>query len=123
MSTLAELLEPVKISIEDIINDAKEVAGEVLEKLKELPMTLIQKAVSLVKETSLGTAIYNLVSAAANSNESGEAKYAAVADKLYGAYQAFQENGGFKGLVAAGVSILRVLIEFAVAEFKNAFSK
>ena len=123
MSTLAELLEPVKISIEDIIHDAKEVAGEVLEKLKELPMTLIQKAVSLVKETSLGTAIYNLVSAAANSNESGEAKYAAVADKLYGAYQAFQENGGFKGLVAAGVSILRVLIEFAVAEFKNAFSK
>lgn len=115
------IFKDIEIAIEPIIEEAKEWAGKAVDFLLDVPITLGQKAVALIKETSLGTAIMNLISAASNHDIPGSDKFSAVLDAAKGAYEAFVGNGGIAGLIATGVSVLRELIESLVTDFKQTF--
>jgi hypothetical protein len=115
------ILNLIEIEIEPIVAEAKALAGKAVTflatELKSLPL----RAIAFIKETSLGTAIANLISAAEASGASGADKLTAVIAAAEKAYAAFVANGGLSGLVTAGASILRALVEVFVADFKTAF--
>lgn len=115
------IIDDIEIAIEPIIEEAKEWGEKALDFLKDVPITAGQKAVALIKETSLGTAIMNLVSAASHTGLSGSEKFALVFDKAIAAYRAFADNGGLSGLIATGLSVLRQVIQSLVDDFKAAF--
>lgn len=115
------IFDEIEIDLKPIIAEAKEWAGEAIDYLKNVPITAGQKAVALIKETSLGTAIANLVSAISHSELSGAEKFNAVFDKAIEAYRAFTDNGGLSGLIATGLSVLRQLIQSMYDDFRSAF--
>jgi hypothetical protein len=115
------ILSTIEIEVEPIVAEAKEWAGKAVDFLKDVPIMLEQKAIALIKETSLGTAILNLISAAEGTGAAGADKFGAVVAAAEAAYEAFVSNGGLKGLIATGVSILRALVEVFVANFKSVF--
>lgn len=115
------ILDDIKIELDPIIADAKALASKAVDFLKDVPIMAVQKAVALIKETSLGTAIANLISAASHSDLSGSARFTAVVDKAFDAYTAFVENGGLKGLIALGVSVLRQTVQAIYDNMKASF--
>lgn len=119
--SLSSILADIEVAIDPIVEEAKVWAGKAIHFLADVPITLGQRAVALIKETSLGTAIMNLISAANTSSAPGGDKFAAVLSAVQHAYEAFVGNGGLSGLIAAGVSVLRELIESLVTDFKLAF--
>lgn len=119
--SIANIIAAVEVAVEPIIAEAKIWATKAVDFLLDVPITLGQKAVALIKETSLGTAIMNLVSAASTASVPGQDKFAAVLSAAQHAYEAFVGNGGLSGLIAAGVSVLRELIESLVTDFKQTF--
>lgn len=121
--SIANIIAQIEIAIDPIIDEAKEWAGKAVDFLIELPIRAGQRAVALIKETSLGTAIMNLISAASMHDVPGQDKFAAVLSAAQGAYKAFVDHGGLAGLIAAGVSILRELIESLVTDFKMTFGR
>ncbi|MDR7103008.1 hypothetical protein [Croceicoccus sp. BE223] len=116
------IIDDIEIAIEPIIEEAKEWGEKALDFLKDVPITAGQKAVALIKETSLGTAIMNLISAASLKDVSGMDKFNAVFDGAVAAYRAFTENGGLNGLIASGMSVLRQLVQSLYDDFKAAFA-
>ncbi len=119
--SIANILAQIEIAVEPIIEEAKALAGKAIHFLADVPITLGQRAVAFIKETSLGTAIMNLISAASNHDVPGQDKFSAVLGAAQGAYKAFTDNGGLSGLIAAGISVLRELIESLVNDFKATF--
>lgn len=115
------ILELAEAAIEPIIEELKEFAEDAFDYIVQLPISLTQKAVAIIKETSLGTAIINLISAASNSDASGTDKFSAVIKAASAAYDAFVANGGFKGLIELGVSVLRQAVQFIYDEMQQAF--
>lgn len=111
----------VEIDIEPIIEEAKEKALTAVHFLLDVPISAAQKAVALIKETSLGTAILNLISAAHSSQASGQDKFSAVFKAATGAYEVFVGNGGLSGLIAAGLSVLRQVVQSIYDDFIAAF--
>lgn len=91
--------------------------------LEGVAISAAQKAVALLKETSVGTAVMNLVSAYAASNIAGSVKFDSVVMAVEGIYAAFVNAGGLKGLLAVGVSVLRQLVQSLVDDFMTTFVK
>lgn len=119
--SLSNILAEVEVAIEPIVEEAKQWAGKAIDFLKEVPITVAQKAVALVKETSLGTAIMNLISAASTVQAPGADKFGAVLSAAEHAYEAFVSNGGLSGLIATGLNILRQLVQSLYDDFRQAF--
>lgn len=115
------ILNDITIELDPIIDEAKELAETAIDILKNVPISAAQKAVALVKETSLGTAILNLISAASTSNASGLDKFSAVFDAAKDAYDAFIGAGALKGLIDIGLNILRQIIQSIYDDFAAAF--
>lgn len=111
----------IDIDIEPIIEEAKAFAETAIDFLKDVPISAAQKAVALIKETSLGTAIANLISAAHSSNAPGVDKFNAVLNAATKAYEAFVGNGGLSGLIAVGLNVLRQVIQSVFDDFVAAF--
>lgn len=117
-----DLFKDIEIDLDPIIAEAKRWAGTAIEFLKDVPITAAQRAVALVKETALGTAIANLISAASHGEGmTGAEKFNAVFEKAIAAYRAFTENGGLSGLIATGLSVLRQVIQSLYDDFAAAF--
>lgn len=91
--------------------------------LEGVAISAAQKAVALLKETSVGTAVMNLVSAYAASPIAGASKFDAVVGAVEGIYNAFVNAGGLKGLLAVGVSVLRQLVQLIFDDFAATFAK
>lgn len=120
--SIATIIAQVEVAVEPIIAAAKEWAGKAVDYLKDVAISAVQKAVALIKETPLGTAIANLVSAASlSTTTSGADKFSAVLAAVTDAYNAFVGNGGLSGLIASGVSVLRQTIQFVYDEMQQAF--
>ena len=115
------ILNDIVIELDPIIEDAKALASKAVDFLKDVPIMAVQKAVALIKETSLGTAIANLISAASHSELSGMDKFNAVVSKAFDAYNAFVENGGLSGLIQLGVSVLRQTVQAIYDNMKASF--
>lgn len=121
--SIATVLAQVEIAIEPIITAAKELAATAVNYLKDVAISLPQKAVAFIKETPLGTAIMNLISAASTTTASGTEKMAGVIGAAQAAYDAFVANGGLTGLLTAGLSVLRQLAQSLYDDFAATFLK
>ncbi len=117
------IIKDIVIELDPIIAEAKALASKAVDFLKDVPISAAQKAVAFVKETSLGTAIANLVSAASNSQANGADKFAAVVDAAWDAYEAFIGAGALKGLIDIGLNILRQVVQSIYDDFAAAFAK
>lgn len=120
---MTSILGTLEIAVEPIIAEAKVWEQKAVDFLKDIPITLTQKAVALLKQTSIGTAVANLISLASLSSAPGQDKFAAVLSAIEGAYNAFVSNGGLAGLIATGVSVLRQLVQSLFDDFAAAFLK
>lgn len=114
MSILSEL------NVSTALEAVEKVVSGALDYLKDLAISAAQKAVAIIKETSLGTAIMNLISAASQTDGSGSDKFAAVLAAAQKAYQAFVDNGGLKGIFDSVVSVLRQVIQSLFDDFASA---
>lgn len=123
--TIASIIAQVEVAIDPIIAEAKAIAAQVatgaFTYLKGVAITAAQKAVALIKETSLGTAIMNLISAASLTTGTGADKFAAVIAAAEAAYTAFVGAGGLSGLISAGLSVLRQVAQSLFDDFTAAF--
>lgn len=97
--------------IDEIVAEAKSIAGSALVYAKEMAGTALDMFVSYVKETKLGAAIMNLISAASSSNASGYDKFAAVISAAKDAWVAFVGAGGVSGIWAAFQSALVYVVQ------------
>lgn len=117
----SEALQVGEDLLETIITEAKALASSAADFLKDAAISTAQKAVALIKETSLGTAIANLISAASASDATGAEKFAAVLAAVEKAYAAFVDNGGLSGLISTGLSVLRQAIQSLYDDFAATF--
>lgn len=118
------ILKNIDIDLDPIVADAKALAGRAVDFLADVPIMAVQKAVAFIKETSLGTAIANLISAASHVDDpgvSGIDKFNAVFDAARAAYDAFVENGALDGLIDLGTSVLRQTIQALYDHLKSTF--
>ncbi|MBS7669317.1 hypothetical protein [Croceicoccus gelatinilyticus] len=97
--------------LDEIKTEAKELAGSIVVYAKEMAGTALDMFVSYVKETKLGTAIMNLISAASSSGESGYVKFAAVITAAKDAWAAFVGAGGVSGVFAQFTSALVYVVQ------------
>lgn len=97
--------------IDEIVNEAKSLAGSIVVYAKEIAGTALDMFVAYIKETTLGTAIMNLISAASSSTASGYDKFAAVLAAAKDAWLAFVGAGGVSGVWAAFQSALVSVIQ------------
>lgn len=119
--SIHNILAQVEVQLEPIVEEAKEWAGKAVDFLKDVPITLAHRAVALLKETSLGVAVMNLISAASLHEAPGSDKFSAVISAAEGAYNAFTSHGGLSGLIAEGLSVLRQLVQSLYDDFRQAF--
>ena len=107
-------------AIDEIIAEAKSLAGSIVVYAKEMAGTALDMFVSYIKETKLGTAIMNLISAASSSSASGYDKFAAVISAAKDAWLAFVANGGVSGVwtqfTSALVSVVQALYQHFIAK-------
>lgn len=118
---MTSLVLTVETEIKDVIHEAKTVWLPKAETFLEgVAITAEQKAVALLKETTVGTAVANLISAASSASTAGTTKFAAVVAAGKALYDAFVDNGGLKGLLTSGVSVLRQLVQSLFDDFAAA---
>lgn len=97
--------------IDEIVAEAKALAPTFLTYAKEIADTLLGKFIAYVKETKLGAAIMNLISAANSSTASGYDKFAAVLGAAQAAWAAFVSAGGVTGVWAQFTSALVYVVQ------------
>jgi len=97
--------------IDEIVAEAKDLAGSIVVYAKEIAGTALDMFISYIKETKLGAAIMNLISAAQASNESGYVKFAAVITAAKDAWLAFVGAGGVSGVWAQFTSALVYVVQ------------
>lgn len=103
--------------ITEITDEAEKLLSEAGIVLKKIAVSITQEAVALVKETSLGTDIMNLISAAASTSYSGVRKFENVIAAAEKGYADFVSGGGLAGLELAGINILRQLVQSLYDDF------
>lgn len=106
----------------DIEDEAKIWETKAVTFLKGVAITETQKAVALLKQTSVGTAVANLVSSFQYSTLAGADKLTHVLAAADGVYTAFVAAGGLSGLLTVGVSVLRQLIQSVFDDFAAALA-
>lgn len=103
--------------LDEIKAEAKELAGSIVVYAKEMAGTALDMFVSYIKETKLGTAIMNLISAASSSDASGYAKFAAVITAAQEAWGVFVGAGGVSGVFAQFKSALVYVVQALYERF------
>ena len=117
MSIFTEIEAIATDVIEDIVTEAKELAGSIVVYAREMAGTALDMFISYIKETRIGTAIMNLISAASSSTASGYDKFAAVITAAKDAWAAFVGAGGVSGVWAAFASALVYVVQALYERF------
>jgi len=103
--------------IAKIVAEAKSLATSALAYAHQMAGTALDMFVAYIKETTLGTAILNLISAASASNASGYDKFAAVISAAKDAWYAFVAAGGVSGVWAQFTGALVYVVQGLVERF------
>lgn len=120
--------------IDEIVTEAKQIAAgayalakpfaeAALTYAKDAAGAALDNFVAFIKETSLGTALMNLISAASSSSASGYDKFAAVLMAGQNAWAAFVDNGGLTGVWAVFKSALTYVVQKLYENFAATFLK
>ena len=120
--------------IHTIVTEAKQIAAgayalakpfveSAIQYAKEAGSAALDNFISFIKETSLGTAIMNLISAASSSTASGYDKFAAVLLAAQNAWSAFIGNGGLSGVWSVFKSALTYVVQKLYENFAATFLK
>lgn len=120
--------------ITEIVTEAKQIAAgawavakplvaTAVDYVKEAASNALDDFVSFIKETSLGTAIMNLISAASSSTASGYDKFAAVLLAGENAWNAFVSNGGVSGIWSVFKSAFTYVVQRLYEGFAATFLK
>lgn len=106
--------------LKEIEDEAKSLSGSIVVYAKEIAGTALDMFVAYIKETKLGTAIMNLISAASSSSASGYDKFAAVITAAQEAWATFVGAGGVSGVwtqfTSALVSVVQALYQHFIAK-------
>jgi hypothetical protein len=120
MNIVTEVKEIAADVLEAIVEEGRKLAGSVAAYAKEMAGTALDMFVSYIKETKLGTAIMNLISAAQSSSASGYDKFAAVISAAKDAWLAFVDAGGVSGIWSQFTGALVYVIQGLYERFKAA---
>lgn len=120
--------------ITEIVTEAKQIAAgayalakpfveSAVQYAKDAASSALDNFISFVKETSLGTAIMNLISAASTQSASGYDKFAAVLLAGQNAWAAFVDNGGLAGVWSVFKSAFTYVVQKLYEAFAATFLK